>query len=41
MFNSLKDMAEIDLLFKYEDIMSQIQEMVEKELYNLGRSDPH
>lgn len=41
LFNSLKDTADIDLLFRYEDVMSQMQEMVELEAYNLGKKDPY
>lgn len=37
LFNSLKETADIDLLFKYEDVMSQMQEIIEIEAYNLGK----
>lgn len=37
LFNSLKKTADIDLLFTYEDIISQIQELIEIEAYNLGK----
>lgn len=37
-FNSLKSTADIDLLFKYEDVISQMQELIEVEAYSLGKS---
>ncbi|WP_273321174.1 hypothetical protein [Vallitalea guaymasensis] len=39
LFNSLKSLSNIDLLFKYEDVTSRIQEIIEIEAYNIGHSD--
>lgn len=39
LFNLLTDTADIDLLFRYEDTMSQMHEIVKIEAYNLGKSD--
>ncbi|WP_304942173.1 hypothetical protein [Vallitalea guaymasensis] len=38
LFNQLKSKCNIDLLFRYEDVMSQMQEIIEIESYNLGKN---